>query len=191
MKKAEVMDQQLREYGNQVTSGELFEIVKEVFGFDLDIVPLLVAEQGTSREVVDRYLEELGGNKSGFQIRQLINQLFGVNLEALSALEGEGISVYAKRRWVIAEPSDCFVVYSGDGDRIARVFTTPAYEQKTGCCTVPEVLAQGLIQMGYVANYNNTSFYYENETDTAVPDVFKGQTIGTLLQHMPPCKVYN
>lgn len=191
MKKAERMDEALKTYGTQLTSNELFPLIHEIFGMDLDQVPLLQASSQKARHVVDQELTQRQGNLTGKGIRQFINELFGVNLEALSALEGAGISLYAKRRWVIAEQADCCVVYSGDGDRIARVFITPVYYERTGRLSAPDAMVDAFLKMGYIANSSHSSFYYETEEDAPVPDAFKGQTIGTLLQHMPQKEVYN
>ncbi|PJK16139.1 hypothetical protein CQS04_09500 [Chryseomicrobium excrementi] len=191
MKKAERMDEALKTYGTQLTSNELFPLIHEIFGMDLDQVPLLQASSQKARHVVDQELTQRQGNLTGKGIRQFINELFGVNLEALSALEGAGISLYAKRRWVIAEQADCFVVYSGDGDRITRVFITPVYKERTGRLSAPKAMVEAFLKMGYTANASHSSFYYESAEDAPVPDAFKGQTIGTLLQHMPQREVHN
>lgn len=191
MKKAERMDEALNSYGTQLTSKELFPVIREIFGMDLDQVPLLQASSLSARDLVDQELSKEQGKITGKVIRQFINELFGVNLEALSALEGAGISLYAKKRWVIAERADCFVVYSGDGDRIARVFITPAYYERTGQLSAPKAMIDAFLKMGYIANSSHSSFYYETEEDTPVLDAFKGQTIGTLLQHMPRSEVHN
>ena len=191
MKKAERMDEALKTYGTQLTSNELFPLIHEIFGMDLDQVPLLQASSQKARHVVDQELTQRQGNLTGKGIRQFINELFGVNLEALSALEGAGISLYAKRRWVIAEQADCFVVYSGDGDRIARVFITPVYYERTGRLSAPKAMVDAFLKMGYIANSSHSSFYYESAEDAPVPDAFKGQTMGTLLQHMPRREVHN
>lgn len=191
MKKAERMDEALKPYGTKLTSNELFLVIREIYGMDLDQIPLLQASPQKARDVVDRELTRRRGELTGKAIRQFINELFGVNLEALSALEGAGISLYAKRRWVIAEPTDCFVVYSGDGDRIARVFVTPVYNERTGRISAPDAMVEAFLKMGYIANSSHSSFYYESAEYAPVPDAFKGQTIGALLQHMPQHEVHN
>lgn len=191
MNKAERMDAALKPYGTKLTSEELFPVIREIFGMDLDQVPLLQASSQKARDLVDQELTQRQVEVTGKEIRQFINELFGVNLEAISALEGAGISLYAKRRWVIAEQADCFVVYSGDGDRIARVFITPVYKERTGRLSAPDSMVEAFLKMGYIANSSHSSFYYESAEDAPVPDAFKGQTIGTLLKHMPQSEVHN
>lgn len=181
MKKAQQMDQLLAE--REVTVDAVFHAVHQVFGFDLNKVPFLEPTQKTAREVVQTKLVSQDKPLTGVEIRKFINELFGVNLEALSALEGEGLSLYAKERWVIEQPTDCFVIYSEVGDRVARVFTTHHYAQNTGTSSAPTALTQALHAMGYTSDTTTSSFYYKSEGP--VPDAFKGQTIGAVLQNMP------
>ena len=181
MKKAQKMDQLLAE--QELSVDAVFQVVHEVFGFDLDKVPLVLPTNHSSREVVAEKLIQQDAKPTGQQIRAFINELFSVNLEALSALEGAGLSLYAKGRWVIEEPTDCFVIYSEIGDRVTRVFTTTYYAHSTGTSSAPVALQETLQSMGYTADTTASSFYFES--DTAVPDAFKGQTIGAVLQNMP------
>ncbi|WP_342527249.1 hypothetical protein MKY84_01315 [Chryseomicrobium sp. FSL W7-1435] len=181
MKKAQQMDQLLA--GQEVTEETVLHAVHQVFGFDLNKVPFLKPTQQTAREVIQAKLASQETPVTGAEIRKFINELFGVNLEALSALEGAGLSLYAKERWVIEQATDYFVIYSENSDRVARVFTTSHYAQNMGTSSAPPALTQALHVMGYTSDTTDSSFYFQSEGP--LPDAFKGQTISAVLQNMP------
>ena len=96
-KKAEMMDRMVKACKNKITSSEIYNIVYQLFGFDLDSVPTLKRTEYTttkvfglpSRMVIDPHLKTLGEKVSGAEIREMINEIFGINLDAISALEGK------------------------------------------------------------------------------------------------------
>lgn len=182
MKKSQQLEQSLAAYGSSLSSAEVFHIVQEIFGFDLDQVPLLQEGYGSPRSACDELLAKLEGRYSREAICQLVNQLYGVNLEALCALEDAQLALFAKGRWVMTSAEDFFVVFSGDGDRVVRVFTTPYYTEQNGNSAAPEGLHQALVAMGYTSDATGSLFVYEMADNQPVPDAFKGQTIGALRQ---------
>lgn len=184
MRKAEKMDNYLNACTNKISSNEIFQVVHTVYNFDLDQAPVLVSTTLTPRETLDNYLQQFPGAMSGTEIRNLVNQLLGVNLEGISALEGAQISLYAKNQWIYNEETDLYVVYSTDMDRVARVFTTPYFAKQYGNAAAPEGLVQALLQLGYTTDGMKGSFIYKNAEDQAVPDAFKRQTMGAILQSM-------
>ncbi|MFC4355620.1 hypothetical protein ACFO0S_11205 [Chryseomicrobium palamuruense] len=182
MKKSQQLEQYLAAYGSSLSSAEVFHIVHEIFGFDLDRVPLLIEGHESQRSACDEYLEQLDGSYTRQNICRIVNQLYGVNLEALCALEGAQLSLFAKGKWVLTSADDFFVVFSGDGDRVARVFTTPYYTEQNGSSSAPEGLRNALVNMGYISDATGSQFVYQTADDRPVPDAFKGQTIGALRQ---------
>lgn len=182
MNKSQQLEQSLVAYGNTLSTAEVFHIVQEIFGFDLDQVPLLTPGYHSQRSACDDRLAQLNGQYTKRDICRIVNELYGVNLEALCALEGAQLSLFAKGRWVITSAEDFFVVYSGNRDRLARVFTTPYYAEQNGSSVAPEGLRQTLVGMGYTRDETGSVFVYETTDDTPVPDAFKGQTIGALRQ---------
>lgn len=180
MKKTDRFDQSLAAYGNSLSSAEIFHVVQDIFGFDLDQVPLLTEGFDSQRSACDAYLEELNGHYTREQICRIVNELYGVNLGALCALEDAQLSLFAKGRWVMTASDDLFVIFSGDGDRLARVFTTPYYVEKTGDAGAPAELQTALLNMGYTMDASGSHFLYQTDDDLPVPDAFKGQTIGAV-----------
>ncbi|MEQ6355599.1 hypothetical protein ABNX05_13300 [Lysinibacillus sp. M3] len=189
MKKAEVMDKYLDSYGKRISSSEICHVVDLVFKINLDETPILSKEKeevdeiasSTGREVIDSYLNQYDRDITGAEIRKIINEIFGVNLEAISSLEGARISLYSKGQWIVQHEKDLFVVYTGASDVDVKVFPTNYFTEQTGLVTLPSDLQHALTSIGYHFDEKIDSYYFSNPTGEAVPDVFKGKTIGAIL----------
>ncbi|WP_155593131.1 hypothetical protein [Lysinibacillus cavernae] len=187
MKKAEMMDQHLDSYAKKISSSEICYVVDLIFKVNLDETPTLSKEMEgtlpfTGREAIDFQLQQYGNREiTGADIRKLINDIFGVNLEAISSLEGSRISLYSKDQWIVQHEKDLFVVYTGARDVDVKVFPTNYFMEQTGLVGLPTDLQHALTNIGYYYNEKMDSYYFSNPSGEAVPDAFKGQTIGAIL----------
>ncbi|NRD77289.1 hypothetical protein HPT25_07230 [Bacillus sp. BRMEA1] len=184
MPKAELMDRYVDSFEGKISSFEIIKFVKSIFQFDLDSTPIIDGHLGETavNGLLDSHLAKYEKDINGAVIRQLINQTVGINLDAISALEGSRISLFSKEQWVIRHEQDLFVVYTGEGDVDAKVFPTPYFMEQTGLNGLPEELQQLLTDIGYKYDETVGSCYYSNPTGEAVPDSFKGQTMGSILK---------
>lgn len=187
MKKAVQMDHYLN--GKRITASGIGEIVKSLFGFDLEHTPVLpnVAKSlpnaaETSLKAFDFCLEQCSEELTGANIRKMINRLFGINLDAISALEGAGISLFSKECWVLQQENDLFVIQTGTGDLDVKVSATAYFTEQTGIEGLPEELQQSLTGIGYACDEQAGTLYFSNPAGEAVPDAFKGQTIKTIIE---------
>jgi len=189
MKKAEMMDKYLDSYGKRISSSEICHVVDLMFKINLDETPILSKEKeevdGVSssigREVIDSHLNQYDRDITGAEIRKIINEIFGVNLEAISSLEGARISLYSKGQWIVQHEKDLFVVYTGASDVDVKVFPTNYFTEQTGLVELPSDLQHALTSIGYYFDEKIDSYYFLNPTGEAVPDAFKGKTIGAIL----------
>lgn len=174
MTKAETMDIRMNTYGEGITSTEIFEIIHQIFNFDLQSNPNLPT---LPQAAIDEYLEQSENKVTGAEIRKIINQTAGINLDALSALEGAKISLYSKDQWMLQHNKDLFVVHTGTGDIDARILPTDYFTEQTGSGELPIDLIHVLLSLGFYYEENLGCYYYSNPTGEPVPDAFKGQTI--------------
>ena len=194
MKKTETMDKHLNSYGKKISSSEICHVVDLIFKINLDKVPILpkakeeadgvsssTGNELVSKEVIDYYLNQYDGEITGAEIRKIINKIFGVNLDGISSLEGSGISLYSKGQWIVQHEKDLFVVYTGASDVDVKVFPTNYFTEQTGLVELPSDLQHALTSIGYHFDENIGSYYFSNPTGEAVPDAFKGKTIGAIL----------
>ncbi|MGE7919323.1 hypothetical protein ACQKM9_10265 [Viridibacillus sp. NPDC093762] len=194
MKKAEMMDKYFDSYGKKISSSEICHVVDLIFKVNLDEIPILSKEKEeadggssstgnalASREAIDSYLNQYDREITGAEIRKIINEIFGVNLEAISSLEGARISLYSKGQWVVQHEKDLFVVYSGARDVDVKVVPTNYFTEQTGLVELPTDLQHLLTNIGYYFDEKIDSYYFLNPTGEAVPDAFKGKTIGAIL----------
>lgn len=201
MNKAGLMDAYLQSFDQDLTGDVIHEVVQQLFGLDLDHALLLpeaereisaAAERqsaGTQtdgctplpREIIDSKLADCGRRLAGPEIRRLLNQLFGVNLDAISALDKAKISLFSKGQWIVRKDQDLFVVYTGEGDVDVSVYPTAYFREQTGMNGLPEDLQQALTDLGYHPDMERKSYYYANPDGQAVPDAFKGQTMGAIM----------
>ncbi|ANS76593.1 hypothetical protein AWM70_20095 [Paenibacillus yonginensis] len=202
LSKAELMDKVLLTYKGAISSADLFCIVDDVFGIELNRVPVLNADpelattlERTSTQThapldssaaMDKQLatlpEELRTN--GPELRKLINAVFGVNLDAIAGLEQCRIALHSKGQWIVRTSRDLVLVWTGPGDVDVRVSPTGYFREHTGLARLPEELRSKLIGLGYTAEEQDgmESLYYAHPGGQPVPDAFKGQTMGAIIQ---------
>jgi hypothetical protein len=180
MTKAKIMDKYFDSFEEKIDHSVVFRFVQSIFHFDLDNTPV-ITEKDRSSVVVDSYLNQEEGKITGAKIRSIINQIFGINLDAISALDGARISLYSKDQWVLQHDKDLFVVHTGNDDIDVRIYQTKFFTEQTGLETLPEDLQYSLTSMGFYYNEELRSYYYTNPSGEAVPDAFKGQTMGIIL----------
>jgi hypothetical protein len=186
--KIEVMDGYLDGCGGKLNSFEIFRVVKQVFGIDLNALSVLSQEEMAtsstplSRVVIDSYLNHYEKEMTGVEIRTMINHFFGVNLDGIASLEKARISLYSKDQWIIQSDRDLFIVHTGTGDVDVKVFPTVYFTEQTGLEELPNDLQQSLIRLGYSFDVKIGSYYFSNPTGQAIPDAFKGQTMGAIVE---------
>ncbi|GHH99515.1 hypothetical protein [Neobacillus kokaensis] len=193
MSKAQLMDTFIDSFEGSISSTEICSFVKAIFDFDLDVVPVLskeLAEQPSEpaskepliRKILDSQFNQPGQRPTGAAIRQIINQVTGINLDAISSLEGARISLFSKGKWVVQNNHDLFVVDTGDGDVDVSVYPTKYFTAQTGLTELPAELQYSLSEFGFKHEKQSGNFYYSNPACEAVPDSFKGQTMGAILK---------
>ncbi|WP_249308502.1 hypothetical protein [Lederbergia citrea] len=183
MSKVEVMDKYLDSLEKKIDASEIYRVVNQVFGIDLDSVSILSPEKTkSSRVVIGSCLNHYGNKITGKEIRKIINQTFGINLDGISSLEKAKISLFSKGQWIIRNEKDLFVVHTGSGDIDVKVFPTKYFTEQTGLEELPKDLQQSLTRIGYHYEEKIGSFYFKNPSGQAVPDAFKGQTIGAIVE---------
>jgi hypothetical protein len=192
MKKVDIMDKFFDSYQGKVTSSEICRIVSSIFKFDLETKHVLSKElveaevvapsESTAKMAIDSGLAQFGKTVTGAEVRKLINQIFGINIDAISSLDGSRISLFSKDQWVLRQEQDLFVVHTGSGDVDVKVFPTDYFTERTGLKELPEDLQKSLTRVGFYFDEKAGSYYYSNPSGEAIPDAFKGQTIGAILK---------
>jgi len=136
----------------------------------------------TKNEVMDRYIEIQDFSLTGTELRDLANQIYGTNLTGISALEHSRLSIRSKGQWISKGDNDLFIVSSSLDDVELYVSPTETFEEITGSNQLPEKLTQTLISYGFTYDTDQNRFVYRNSTDESVPDAFKGQVLGAVLE---------
>ena len=136
----------------------------------------------TKNEVMDRYIEVHEYSLTGAACRVLINQIFGVNLDGISGLEHSKVSIYSKGQWILQGDTNLYIVSSSFDDVELYITTTDYYEESVGSNQLPDSLKQKLINIGFTYEVDQNRIVYRNPTNESVPDAFKGQVIGTVLE---------
>ena len=197
--KVEIMDHYLDSHIERMSCKEICSIVNLLFQIDLSAMQVLnptekhlldfnsASGESTTLppacEVIDSYLaQQRIKNLTGADIRSMINQIFGVNLAAISALDGARISLFSKGQWIIQHKTNLFAVQTGPNDVDVTVYPTPYFAETTGLSGLPAVLRLPLEELGFHYDENNGSCSYLNSNGEAVPDAFKGQTIGRIIE---------
>jgi hypothetical protein len=180
MTKAEIMDKYFNTFEEKIDPSVVFRFIQSIFHFDLDNKPVNT-EKDLSSAVIDSFLNEEEEKITGAKIRSIINQIFGINLDAISTLDGARISLYSKDQWVLQHDKDLFVVHTGNDDIDVRIYPTKYFTEQTGLETLPKDLQHSITSMGFYYDEKTRSYYYRNPSEEAVPDAFKGQTMGTIL----------
>ncbi|ASF41269.1 hypothetical protein CEH05_19705 [Halobacillus halophilus] len=208
MSKVEVMDRYLASYGKKVDAKEIPRIVNQIYSIDLERISELGAGNQTypdeiiqgvkeslpkwldeedipslsKLEVLDLYLASYGKKIDGPEIRRVLNQIFGINLDGISSLEGSGVSLFSKDQWISQYDQDLFVVQTGLTDVDVWIYPTDYFTAQTDLEQLPEELQNQLEKLGYRYNEEVGALYYADPDGNSVPDQFKGQTLGTLIQ---------
>ena len=192
MTKIEMMDHYLESYGGNFGYTEVRDIVKSLFGLDLETKTVISREfiaslslgaaSHTAKSALDGYIHQHEKEVSGADIRKTINALFGINLDAISSLERARISIYSKGQWIVQKENDLFVVHTGPEDIDVKIYPTAYFVEKTGLSGVPAELQQDLTRLGYNYDNKNACSFYSNPTGEAVQDEFKGRTMGTIMK---------
>ncbi|WP_261384344.1 hypothetical protein [Planococcus sp. CPCC 101016] len=160
--------------------------VMEALRVSLKEEPTSITQDGrimgmTKNEVMDRYIKEHNYSLSGEESRILINQIFGVNLTGISNLEHMQLAISSKGQWIVKSDTDLFVLASSLDDVDVSIYTTPYFKELTGSDQLPETLKNNLMKIGFTYNEEANLLYYKNPTGESVPDVFKGQVMGILI----------
>jgi hypothetical protein len=193
-----MMDKYFDSYGKTIRGSEICNVVKSIFRIDLDAITVLskeaeehlkaipstdgTAKQSKAKLVMDSYLDQYEKEITGSDIRRMINQFLGINLDAISSLVGARISLYSKDQWVVQQENDLFAVKTGTGDVDVEIFPTTYFTEQTGLKELPNALQLSLSTIGFCNNEEIGSYYYVSPTGEAVPDAFKGRTIGAILE---------
>ncbi|MFC0524445.1 hypothetical protein ACFFGV_12795 [Pontibacillus salicampi] len=135
-------------------------------------------------EIMDLYFQSLDRTLDGSSIRRTINQIFGTNLDGISSLEGSGVSIYSKGQWITHYQTDLFVVHTGITDIEVWVYPTEYFQKQTGLTELPTELKHKLKALGFYYNDELGTLYYKDPNDTSVPDDFKGQTLGIIIDYI-------
>lgn len=188
MTKVEIMDKYFDSCEEKIDHSEIYCFIQSLFHFDLENRSVISNElnkdpalQPSPGAIFDSILNQEGKKITGAEIRSIINQIFGINLDAISSLEGSRISLYSKDQWVLQHDNDLFVVHTGKDDIDVRIYPTKYFTEQTGLETLPNDLQHSLSNMGFYYDEKIKSYYYRNSAEEAVPDAFKGQTMGTIL----------
>ncbi|MGP4077474.1 hypothetical protein [Halobacillus sp. K22] len=210
MSKVEVMDRYLDSNGKKVKSTDIPRIVNQIYSIELERISALGAgKQGYPKEIIngvkkslpqcadgediqafsklkvlDLYLKSYGKKIDGPEIRRVINQIFGINLDGISSLEGSGVSLYSKDQWISQYDQDLFVVHTGLTDVDVWIYPTEYFTEQTGLKQLPKGLQNQLKNLGYRYHEEVGALYYADPKGESVPDEFKGQTLGTLIQYI-------
>lgn len=190
--KTEKMDAFIRNE-NEITPSRIYSIVNEVFDINLVEISQRYEEynqlhNGSSASLhtkiqrLDKKIEESGVLKNGALIRILINDVFGVNLDGISSIENSGITIYSKGQWISQYPNDLFLLRTELGDVDVTISTTPYFYELTRTNKIPVSMQRSLGALGYTYNKEKNILYYKNPVNQSVPDSFKGQTMGAILE---------
>ena len=197
--KTELMDKYLKSLEEKITSSEICKAVDQVFGIDLDQVVVLdkgikelvqvsmltsfgIPVTSKSRAAIDLHLKQHGSDLTGEEVRTMLNQIFGINLNGISALESQRISLFSKGQWVVHHEKDLFIVHTGTDDIDVRVMPTDYFTEHTGLDRLPDSLQQALLDIGFHYNEKIGTYYFCEVNGHAVPDKFKGQTLGAISE---------
>ncbi|MBX0358212.1 hypothetical protein [Halobacillus sp. Nhm2S1] len=210
LSKVDAMDLYLSRNNKKVKPEEIRSIVNGVYSIDLEAVSELGVGKQTSTypddvlqrvrqalngevsdeaiikmtkvEVMDLYWQTFEGKMTGDDMRKMINAIFGINLAGISGLEGTGVSLFSKNQWISRYDRDLFVVHTGADDVDVWVYPTDYFKDQTGLEENPRVLEVALTAFGFVYSEEKDALYYANPTGESVPDNFKGQTLGKIIE---------
>ncbi|WP_156889978.1 hypothetical protein [Planococcus lenghuensis] len=148
-----------------------------------ELLPVSLSNTSQSKKAMDEYITRQRAELTCDGIRQMINRIFSINLDGISRLEGQRISLYSKRQWVLRQACDLLIVYTGTDDRDVKVIPTKYFSEHTGSDRLPEDLQKALSNLGYRYDEKIGAYYFiATGDDQAVPDTFKGQTLSAVLE---------
>lgn len=171
-------------YGSKLTSydSSIMETLRQTLGGTATSTELDEQIMNMSKaKVMDKYIDFNKNTLTAVQERTVINQIFGVNLEGISGLEYAQLSINSKGQWVIQNDNDLFVVSSSLDDVSVYVGVTDYFTQLTGSNDIPDSLKESLLALGYTYNEETNQLTYTNPSGESVPDAFKGQTMGIVV----------
>lgn len=188
--KVRAMDERIEAFTGRPEGKAICQTVLEVYGIDYCVVPVLHKEiaplvksvTDPSIAAIELYLSRCTEPLDGPVIRKMMNQLFGTNLEGIAALSRTRICLFTKGQWIAKKDKDLFAIHTGREDIDVKVIPTLYFIEKTGCHSLPEVLADRLYALGYRFNETIGAYYYSNPEGVSVPDAFKGKTIGSIVE---------
>ncbi len=186
LSKIEIMDNYLASYSVNVSSKEIFQVVKEVFGIDLDIVPIYkrALPQPSSTEIIntssprlllDTYLEKNRREITEKKIRELIEFIFGINLFGISSLKNAKLSLFSKGHWLVQNNKDIFSIHTGPLDVYLEISITNYFTEQTGLKKLPIDLKLSLCSLGFSYDNETGRCYLTNTTGESVSDDFKNK----------------
>lgn len=179
--KIAMMDKFVDSIKGRISGSEIIKIVNSIFGYDLNVITVLSEGKKDPIAELNSLLTQYQEKVTGAEIRSLINHIFGLNLDAISALDGARISIYSKDQWVIQDAKDFFVIHTGAGDVDVKIHLTSYYTEQTGSKEFPYDLKLSLTNLGFSYDKKISGYCYSNPTGEAIPDDFKGQTIGAII----------
>ncbi|WP_088006894.1 hypothetical protein [Indiicoccus explosivorum] len=188
MRKIGEMDAFLDSFPHPAGGDRICRLIRQVFGIDLEQVQLLdrsmaeLLDEPTAGKAINLYMGMYDPPFSGREIRLMLNRLFGINLEGIAALEGERISLYSKGQWMTRSETDLFIIRSGYLDADVSVTPSAYYLERSNAAGLPPALTEALCSMGYTEDQTIQGCYFLSSDGSPVQDVFKGKTIGTVIQ---------
>lgn len=188
--KNELMDAHLSTL-ESITSLEIHEIISQIYGINLSIVPLLTRHTKTKSQQLDSndphvllnyHIAQSDQPITGVTIRNAINEFFGINLVGLASIEGSRISLFTKGQWMMQRENDLIHLHTGPMDIDVTISVTEYFTKQTGINQIPVPLRQSLSNLGYQFNEESGTCFYSDPNGHSVPDEFKGKTFGAIIE---------
>ncbi|MBP3953271.1 hypothetical protein [Bacillus suaedae] len=187
--KNELMDAHLSTL-ESITSLEIHELISQIYGINLSIVPLLTRHIKTESQLdsndphvlLDSHISQSAQPLTGKTIRNAINEFFGINLAGLASIERSRISLFTKGQWMMQRENDLIHLHTGPMDIDVTISVTEYFAKHTGINQIPVPLRQSLSNLGYQFIEDSGTCYYSDPNGHSVPDEFKGKTFGAIIE---------
>lgn len=188
--KNELMDAHLSTL-QSITSLDIHQLIFEIYGINLSIVPLLTrhikteSHQNDSNDphvLLDYHIAKSAQPITGETIRNAINEFFGINLAGLASIEGLRISLFTKGQWMMQRENDLIHLHTGPMDIDVTISVTDYFTKQTGINQIPVPLRLSLSNLGYQFIEDSGNCYYSDPNGHSVPDEFKGKTFRAILE---------
>ncbi|TWT25902.1 hypothetical protein [Planomicrobium sp. CPCC 101110] len=166
-----------------ITSSEVCEAVKSVFGIDIGLAAVLHADYADlvyPRAAIEKYLKQDSTRTDGSEIRTMIKLLFGINLVGIAELYKDRIALYSKNQWIVKNDQALFLVRTGKKDIDVKILSTPYFQKQTNLSEMPLSLQQALAPLGYSYNEKEQTLDYIDPDGQPVSGQFKVQTMKTI-----------